>query len=133
MEDRESTRETLPPADHPADPAGAEAVRSGGASSNPLATALTPFLRTGGYYARAWRRYLLQRSHGDLPILRPTVALAGQALVDEVLLAGFRAVRPGGGGADVAQLEAEASEAAALYEACGWCERPEGFFGTPPP
>src|SRR6476659_10104310 len=113
MEDHEPTSETRPPPGGAARPAGAidEAAGRGSGSSNPLAAAMTPFLRTGGYYARAWRRYLLQRSRGDLPIMRPTVALAGQALVDEVLLAGFRAVRPGGGRADMAQLEAEATEA----------------------
>ena len=40
-------------------------------------------------------------------------------------------MRPGGGGADLAQLEAEATEAAALYEARGWCEQSGGVLSHP--
>jgi hypothetical protein len=97
------------------------------------ADAVTPILRTGGYYARAWRRYLLDRSPADVPVMRPTAALAGQALLDEIVVAGFRAVRPGREGAELARVEAEAIEAAELYEARGWHEAPERFFAAPPP
>ena len=52
-----------------------------------LTNLLTPITRTGGYYARSWRRYLAHQHSGDLPLARPTLALAGQALRDEIVLA----------------------------------------------
>jgi X-Pro dipeptidyl-peptidase (S15 family) len=129
---RESGVAAPPPAMSPGSRGrGTPSSRPG--SPNPLSVAVTPFVRAGGYYAGAWRRYTLQRSRGDIPIVRPTVALAGHALVDELLLAGFRAVRSPAADAEVARIEAEANEAAALYEQRGWCDRPEGFLASPPP
>jgi dienelactone hydrolase len=100
---------------------------------NPNLGPATPFARAGTYYARAWRRYVLRRPTTDIPVARPTVALASQALVDELLLSGFRATRVLRKPADLARLEREAGAAAALYEQRGWLARPEGFFVAPPP
>ena len=58
-----------------------------------LQDAIRPYARAGGFYARSWRRYLDGDYDGDLPVVRPTVALAGQASSDEVVLVGFRLLR----------------------------------------
>ena len=43
--------------------------------TNPLAQVLGPFTRTGGFYARSWGTYL-DREPDELPVARPTIALA---------------------------------------------------------
>ncbi len=53
---------------------------------------LGPFTRTGGFYARSWGTYL-DRQPDELPVARPTIALAAQAFRDEILLAGFSLLR----------------------------------------
>ena len=53
----------------------------------PLSQVLGPFTRTGGFYARSWGNYL-DRQPGELPVARPTIALAAQAFRDEIVLAG---------------------------------------------
>src|SRR5271166_5064262 len=62
------------------------------ASTNPLTQVLGPFTRTGGFYARSWGAHL-DRQPGELPVARPTIALAAQAFRDEIVLAGFRLLR----------------------------------------
>ena len=61
-------------------------------STNPLSQVLGPFTRTGGFYARSWGTYL-DREPGELPVARPTIALATQAFRDEIVLTGFRLLR----------------------------------------
>ncbi len=61
-------------------------------SPNPLSQALGPFTRTGGFYARSWGAYL-DRQPDELPVARPTIALAAQAFRDEIVLAGFSLLR----------------------------------------
>jgi hypothetical protein len=94
---------------------------------------VTPFTRTGGYYARSWRRYFDREQHGQLPVARPTVALASQAFRDEVVLAAFRALRPVSEPRSFARIEHEVVEALELYEERGWLQHPEDFLATPPP
>ena len=62
------------------------------ASANPLSQVLGLFTRTGGFYARSWGAYL-DREPGELPVARPTLALATQAFFDEIVLTGFRLLR----------------------------------------
>jgi hypothetical protein len=100
---------------------------------NPLAAAVTPFSRAGRFYVQAWRRYLSPRRDSGIPVVRPTVAFAGQAFLDEIVLAGFRTLRPTGAGDAVARIEQETIVALDLYEEAGWCEQPERFFVPPPP
>ena len=61
-------------------------------SANPMTQMLGPFTRTGGFYARSWGTYL-DRQPDELPVARPTIALAAQAFRDEILLAGFSLLR----------------------------------------
>ena len=103
-----------------------------GPSPNPLAAAVRPFSRAGGFYVRSWRRYLNPNRGGELPIVRPTVALAVQALLDEVVLAGFRVVRSSGDPEAAARIEQETVAAIELYERSGWLAQPERFFAVPP-
>jgi hypothetical protein len=94
--------------------------------------AVAPFARTGGFYARAWRRYLGERS-GEIPVVRPTVALAGQAFLDEIVLAGFRMIRPvNTDPVALARIDRETAAAADLYDEAGWCDEPLRFFAKPP-
>lgn len=97
----------------------------------PLPDVVTPFSRAGGFYAKAWRRYLL-RSRGDIPVARPTAALAGHALLDEVMLTAFRMLHSEDP-ALVPRLEAETAEALQLYRERGWLDAPHSFHRTPPP
>lgn len=94
---------------------------------------MIPLSRTGRFYGRTWRRYLARSSGAELPVARPTAAIAGHALVDEVLLAGFRMLRPVGDASSLARMEAEASAAAELYRSRGWLDDPARFFASPPP
>src|SRR5690348_2981402 len=64
--------------------------RRGGAL--PLTQVLGPFTRTGGFYARCWGNYL-DRQADELPVARPTIALAAHAFGDEIVLLGFHLMR----------------------------------------
>ncbi|MEO5853024.1 MAG: hypothetical protein ABIQ15_10975, partial [Nocardioides sp.] len=92
----------------------------------------TPVTRTGSYYARAWRRYLAGHTGGDIPLARPTLALAGQALRDEIVLAGFRLTRPVSDGRAFARIENEVRDAVEFYNQAGWPDAPESFHPKPP-
>src|SRR5689334_884193 len=52
-----------------------------------------PVTRTGSYYTQSWRDYR-DVDTKELPIARPTIALALHALRDEIVLTGLRARRP---------------------------------------
>lgn len=93
----------------------------------------TPFTRSGAYYVNRWRRYLAQQSDSELPLARPTVALATQALRDEVVLAGFRIFRGVSDPHLFARIEHEVADAVELYEDRGWLADPSTFHDTPPP
>jgi hypothetical protein len=95
--------------------------------------ALTPVTRTGGYAARAVRRYLGGGPGDDLPLARPTPALIGQAFRDEVVLSLLRRTRPVSEHAVFTRITREVTEAVELYEALGWPADPESFHTAPPP
>jgi hypothetical protein len=97
----------------------------------PLASVARPVGRTGRYYAQSWRDYL-GRNRGELPIARPTIALATHALRDEIVLLGLRALRPLSDPHVCERINREVVAALELYERKGWLDRPEGFFTTPP-
>ncbi len=67
-----------------------------------------------------------------MPVARPTLALAGNALLDEVLLASFRVMRRHPGG-EVERIEREVLAAVEMYEREGWLAQPELFHEKPPP
>ena len=100
-------------------------------NANPLSQVLGPFIRTGGFYARSWATYL-DREPGELPVARPTLALATEAFFDEIVLTGFRLLRSAPNATRLEWITREVSAALALYGQQGWLEKPEGFFAAPP-
>ena len=98
----------------------------------PITNAIRPVARTTGYYARAWRRYVSRADASGVPVLRPTPGLAGQAFLDEIVLTGFRVLRPIGGDAAVARIEREVGDAVEQFEAEGWCDDPASYHTAPP-
>lgn len=91
-----------------------------------------PFTRTGGFYARSWGNYL-DRQPDELPVARPTIALAAQAFRDEVVLLGFRLLRPAADTKTYERIDREVNAALEFYGQRGWLENPEQFFTSPPP
>ncbi len=102
-----------------------------GASANPLSQVLGLFTRTGGFYARSWGDYL-DREPGELPVARPTLALATQAFFDEIVLTGFRLLRSAPDAARLEWITREVIAALEFYGQQGWLEKSEGFFAAPP-
>ena len=102
------------------------------ASANPLSQVLGPFTRAGGFYARSWGTYL-DREPSELPVARPTIALATQAFLDEIVLTGFRLLRSAPDATRLAWINREVIAALEFYAQQGWLEKPEGFFAAPPP
>ncbi|WP_156687400.1 alpha/beta hydrolase [Mycobacterium sp. Marseille-P9652] len=100
--------------------------------SNPLTQILGSFTRTGGFYARSWGTYL-DRQPDELPVARPTIALAAQAFRDEILLTGFSLLRHAPDAATLDRIDREVQAAQAFYQDKGWLDSPEGFFTAPPP
>lgn len=97
-----------------------------------LGTVLGPFARTSRYYTQSWRDYLDQNAR-ELPIARPTIALAAHALRDEIVLLGLRARRPISYPEAFERINREVTAALDLYRRKGWLDRPETFFAAPPP
>ncbi|BCI87296.1 hypothetical protein NIIDMKKI_25020 [Mycobacterium kansasii] len=101
-------------------------------SANPLLQVLGPFTRTGGFYARSWGTYL-DRQPDELPVARPTIALAAQAFRDEILLTGFGMLRSAPSASSLERIDREVLAALDVYQDNGWLAHPEGFFAAPPP
>jgi hypothetical protein len=99
---------------------------------NPLSQVLGPFTRTGGFYARSWGAFL-DRQPDELPVARPTLALAAQAFRDEILLAGFSLLRATPDAAALDRIDREVVAAQEFYADRGWLANPDGFFAAPPP
>lgn len=95
--------------------------------------ALTPAPRAGAFYVKAWQRYLASEGEEAVPVVRPTLALAGHALLDEMILAGFKMLGHRRSPPGFARIEEETRAAVALYEREGWFAHPDGFFPAPPP
>ncbi len=102
------------------------------ASAGPLSEVLGLFTRTGGFYARSWGSYL-DREPDELPVARPTIALATQAFLDEIVLTGFRLLQSAPDATRLAWINREVIAALEFYGQQGWVEKPEGFFAAPPP
>jgi hypothetical protein len=102
------------------------------ASANPLSQVLGPFTRTGGFYARSWGTYL-DREPGELPVARPTIALAAQAFRDEIVLAGFSLLRSAPNASTLERIDREVIAALEFYGQKGWLDKPEGYLVAPPP
>ncbi|MDT5223611.1 MAG: hypothetical protein QOG19_1018 [Mycobacterium sp.] len=97
-----------------------------------VAGAVRPFARTGRYYAQSWQAYR-DDTADELPLVRPTAALAAQAFRDEVVLAGLKVRRPVSQPREFARINDEVVAALDFYDSRGWLDKPKGFFGTPPP
>lgn len=87
----------------------------------------TPFVRA--------REFLRQpgEQHDDLPLARPTIAVARQVFNDELVMLGMRMFTPVGDAATPARIDCEVTDALAFYGERGWLDNPEGFFADPPP
>lgn len=97
-----------------------------------LRNAVTPFSRTGAYYARSWRRYLDRESGGDIPVVRPTLAMAGQAFLDEIVLSGFRVLLPSGDPTLLDRLRRETAAALEMFGDAGWLDDARRYHEAPP-
>ena len=97
-----------------------------------LSQALGPFARTSGFYARTWGDYLDHQA-GELPVARPTLALAAQAFRDEIVLLAFRLLRSAPDAAKLDRIGHEVSAALEFYGRNGWLAEPDRFFAAPPP
>jgi len=100
--------------------------------SGPLDYFVRPFRRTGRYYARSWRDYL-DHQPAELPVARPTLALAAQAFRDEIVLTGFRMFRPLSDTDVFDRINGEVRAALQFYGQQGYLDKPEEFFAAPPP
>ncbi len=103
-----------------------------GAVLSSVVQPLTPLVRSGRFVAQS-----LLKSRNDtpdeLPIARPTIALTGQALRDEIVLMGLKARRPVSQPRAFARIDREVVAALEFYGDKGWLEKPKGFFVQPPP
>jgi hypothetical protein len=111
---------------------GGRGVPDARGSAGPLWQVLGPFTRTGGFYARSWADYL-DRQPGELPVARPTLALAAQAFSDEIVLLGFRFLRSAPDATRVERINQEVIAALEFYGQKGWLGKPEAFVAAPPP
>lgn len=93
---------------------------------------ITPFMHTGQYLAQSWREYL-GPAPDELPIARPTIALAAQAFRDEIALMGLKVRRPVSPPEVFGRITQEVMAALEFFGANGWLQQPAGYFGTPPP
>lgn len=90
----------------------------------------TPFIRAREFLGRRSR----ESDHpAELPIARPSVAVARQVFFDEVVLLGMRMFLPVGEPHAAARVDREVEAALEYYDQRGWLGNPEGFFATPPP
>ncbi len=111
------------------DRASAAAIRP--VNPGALDHVVRPIRRAGRFYARSWQGYLGERAD-DLPLARPTLALGIQALRDEVVLSGFRLMRPLGDAETAERIGREVLDALEFYGGRGLLQHPEQFFETPP-
>ena len=129
MQDSQQTGATAP---DDANPKRRGIANRLGVGALPLSQALRPFTRTGGFYARSWGTYL-DRQPDELPMARPTIALAAQAFSDEIVLLGFRLLRTPPDAMRLERIHHEVIASLEFYGERGWLQEPTGFFGAPPP
>src|SRR5262245_56172650 len=92
-----------------------------------LGSAVSPFMQTGRYFTESWRDYLDQ-GPDEVPIARPTIALAAQAFRDEIVLMGLKARRPVSNPELFARIDQEVVAALEFYGDRGWLAKPTEFF-----
>ena len=90
----------------------------------------TPFVRARQFLAGSGTD---PGPHPDeLPVARPTIAVAREVFHDELVLLGFRMFLPVGDSHALERIDREVGAALEFYGQQGWLERPEGFFEAPP-
>jgi hypothetical protein len=97
-----------------------------------LKSVVRPFARTGRYYAQSRRDYR-DGTPTELPVVRPTVGLAAQALRDEVVLLGLQLSRPVSEGAAFERITREVTAGLDFYGQHGWLAYPKAYFAPPTP
>jgi len=97
-----------------------------------LGAVVGPFTRTGRYFAESLRYYLDDAPH-DLPIARPSIALAAHAFRDEIVLTGLRVRRPVSDVHAFERINDEVTAALDFYDRRGCLDTPARFFAKPPP
>ena len=68
----------------------------------------------------------------ELPVARPTIAVARQVFHDELVLLGFRMFLPVGDSSALDRTNREIGAALEYYAHHGWLDKPEQFFAAPP-
>src|SRR6187397_599290 len=126
MQDSQQTGATAP---DDANPKRRGIANRLGVGALPLSQALRPFTRTGGFYARSWATYL-DRQPDELPVARPTLALAAQAFSDEIVLLGFHLLRSAPDAMRLERIRLEVIAALEFYGEKGWLQVPESFFAA---
>ena len=94
-----------------------------------LGSAVRPLARVGSV-----ARSLLNAGDAtpdELPIARPTIALLGEALRDEIVLMGLKARRPVSHPRAFERINREVVAALEFYGDKGWLEKPKGFYAKP--
>lgn len=89
------------------------------------------FAKAGRFYARSWGAYL-GGAKRDLPLARPTLALATHALRDELVLVGLLWRRPLSDPSAYQRINDEVRAAVGYYRKRGFLDRPQEFFTAPP-
>ena len=89
------------------------------------------FAKAGRFYARSWGAYL-GGAKRDLPLARPTLALATHALRDELVLVGLLWRRPLSDPSAYQRINDEVRDAVSYYRKRGFLRRPQAFFTAPP-
>ena len=87
----------------------------------------TPFVKAREFLQQPAEQY------DDLPLARPTIAVARQVFHDELVMLGMRMFTPVGDATTPERIDCEVTDALTFYGDHGWLENPEGFFAAPPP
>lgn len=88
-------------------------------------------LSIGSYLAVGWFSVLQEPHVENVPVPIPSLSLAAQVAIDEVILAGMLVRAPVL--EDPPLLKAEAHAAREMFSQRGWLDRPETYHQTPPP
>ena len=84
------------------------------------------------WYARAWKLRLSPPADAARAPVPPSLTLATQAGLDELVLSVARLTHRMPDDAELARIEGEATEAVELFGARGWIDDPASYHETPP-
>ena len=90
-----------------------------------------PFTRAREFYSRTANDDA-EPPVDELPVARPTIALARQVFHDEIVLLGFRFLLPANDQHALERINHEVTAALEFYGQQGWLTRPEEYFAAPP-